>query len=332
MIGRRDVVGGVAFASAASTLGIGCSAFAAEPPPEVRRIRIARFPHDLACLAPMWIAEELLNGEGFDDVQYLTPASNAQYAAISAGALDIGISDIFSVLSRLDAGIPAVVLGGIHTGCFELFATGGVRSIRDLKGRTVVVADLGRKAFVSAMLAHVGLDPRKDVTFLERTGREGIALLEEGKVDAVLGFPPEPQEMRARKIGVSIVNTATDRPWSQYFCCVAYSNREFVTKFPVATRRALRALLKATDICAAEPERVARALTDRGFLADFERSAQALRDIPYKRWREYDSADSVRFYALRLHEAGLIKSNPRKLLAQGTNWRFIEQLKNELKA
>ena len=332
MISRRSILRDLAIAGGASALGIRAGAQAAEPPPETTRIRIARFPFDLACLAPMWIAEELLRGEGFDDIQYLTPASNAQYAAISAGALDIGISDIFSILSRLDAGMPAVVLGGIHAGCFELFAGSGVRSIRDLKGRTVVVADLGRRAFVSAMLAHVGLDPRKDVTFLERPAREGIALLEEGKVDAVLGFPPEPYEMRARKIGVSIVNTATDRPWAQYFCCVAYSNREFVTKHPVATRRALRALLKAADICAAEPERSARTLVERGFIKHADYAVQALREIPYKRWRELDSADSLRFYALRLHEAGAIKSSPKELLARGTDWRFIEQIKREMKS
>jgi NitT/TauT family transport system substrate-binding protein len=179
------------------------------------------------------------------------------------------------------------------------------------------------------MLAYVGLDPRKDVSFVETF--DGVRLLSEGKVDATLDFPPEPQMMRLRKIGVQIVNTAADRPWSQYFCCMALGNREFVTKHPIATKRALRALVKAANICAAEPDRVVRTLVDRGFLKDYTHSLQALRDVPFKRWREYDSADSMRFYALRLHEGGFIKTNPQKLLAQGTDWRFIEQLKKELK-
>lgn len=258
------------------------------------------------------------------------PAGDQQ-RGLAHGELDFAITDIFSVLPALDAGMPTVVLGGIHSGCFELFANPQVRSVRDLKGKTVVVANAGRKGFVSAMVAHVGLDPRKDVTFLEFPARQGMQLLEQGKVDAFLGFPPEPQELRARNIGVSVVNTASDRPWSQYFCCVAISSRDFVGRNPVATRRALRALLKATDICAAEPERVTRMLVERGFLKSDAYAAQALREIPYKRWREYDSADSLRFYALRLHEAGVIKSDPQKLLAQGTNWRFIEQLKKEMK-
>ena len=181
------------------------------------------------------------------------------------------------------------------------------------------------------MLAYVGLDPRKDVHFVEHSSAETIQLFTDGKIDAFLGFPPEPQELRSKKIGHVIVNSATDRPWSQYFCCMALGNRDFVARNPVASKLALRALVKAADLCAAEPERVARSLVDRGFYKDYDVSLQALRDIPYRRWREYDSADSLRFYALRLHEAGLVKSNPHKLLAAGTDWRFIEQIRRELK-
>jgi len=48
--------------------------------------------------------------------------------------------------------------------------------------------------------------------------------------------------------------------------------------------------------------------------------------------RLHDSEDSMRFYALRLHEAGLIKSSPQKIIANGADWRFLNELKRELKA
>ena len=104
------------------------------------------------------------------------------------------------------------------------------------------------------MAAHVGLDPHKDIDWVTSPDGNPMELFAEGKVDAFLGFPPEPQELRARKIGRVILNTTTDKPWSQYFCCIAYGNREFVRDHPVATKRFLRAILKAADICAAEPE------------------------------------------------------------------------------
>jgi len=112
---------------------------------------------------------------------------------------------------------------------------------------------------------------------------------------------------------------------------MAVGNREFVRQHPVAVKRALRAIVKATDICAAEPERVARLLVDRGYVKNYDYALQALREIPYRRWREYDSPDTIRFYALRMHEAGMVKSSPQRIIAQGTDWRFLNELKKELK-
>ena len=107
--------------------------------------------------------------------------------------------------------------------------------------------------------------------------------------------------------------------------------REFVRKYPVATKRALRAILKAADLCALEPERVARVLVDKGYIKQYEYALQAMKDVPYGKWRAYDPEDTIRFYALRLHEAGMIKSSPQKIIAQSTNWRFLNELKKELK-
>src|SRR5438445_8481933 len=74
---------------------------------------------------------------------------------------------------------------------------------------------------------------------------------------------PRAAEIRAKKVGHVLVNTTTDKPWSQYFCCMIASTRAFVSQHPVATKRALRALLKAADLCALEPERVARLMVER---------------------------------------------------------------------
>ena len=46
-----------------------------------------------------------------------------------------------------------------------------------------------------------------------------------------------------------------DKPWSQYFCCMVAAGRDFVRDYPVATKRAVRAVLKAANVCATEPER-----------------------------------------------------------------------------
>jgi NitT/TauT family transport system substrate-binding protein len=330
---RREFIKDMTLAGTAAVLGLRSNAFAAERPPETARIRIPQIPS--ACRSPEWIAEELLRTEGFTDVQY-APVQGTQGVerALATGEADIGGHFAAPVILRLEAGDPVVILGGEHIGCFELLGSERIRTIRDLKGRTVAVPalDPAPYAFLASMASHVGLDPRKDINWVKHRAGEAMQLLAEGKIDAYLGFPTEPQEFRAKKIGRVVVNSAVDRPWSQYFCCMLTGNREFVRKNPVATKRALRAILKSAEICAVAPEKVAKAITAKGLSKNYDYALEALKSLPYRRWREYDAEDTVRFWALRLHEAGMIKSSPQKVITQGTDWRFWKELKKELKA
>ena len=159
-----------------------------------------------------------------------------------------------------------------------------------------------------------------------------VELFAQSKIDAYLGFPPGPQELHARGIGHVLLSTVMDRPWSQYFCCMLMGSREFVRNHPVATKRVMRAILKAADLCASQPERAARSLVDGGFAPRYDYAVQTLSDVPFDKWREYDPEDTIRYYALRLHEIGRIKSIPQEVIAQNTDWRFLNELKRELKA
>jgi NitT/TauT family transport system substrate-binding protein len=230
-------------------------------------------------------------------------------------------------------------LGGVHPGCYELFAHEPVNTITDLKGKRVGIDQIGGGGhlLVSVMAAYVGLNPVDDIKWIvapsaQAPSGQAMELFAQGKADAFIGFPPEPQELRDRKIGRLILNTATDKPWAQYFCCMLIGNSDYVRNYPVATKRVLRAILKAADMCAAEPARAAQRMIDRGFTPRYDYALQALGDVPYGKWREYDPEDTLRFYGLRLHELGLIKSSPNTLIVEGTDWRFLDELKRELKA
>jgi NitT/TauT family transport system substrate-binding protein len=321
---RRRFLSTLSLAGAVNLFQVSQS-LGAEGPLETKTVRLA--DNGGICFHP-GIAEELLHYEGFDDVRYVDVRGGPR--TFEGAGFDFKGIAPWDVAVRIDNGEPVVVLGGVHIGCFELFAREGIRTVADLKGKS---AGSVWTRLLGLMAAQVGLDPVKDIHLVTDEGTlQPMELFAEGKVDAFLGFPPEPQELRARHIGHVILNTTLDRPWSQYFCCMLVASWEYVRNYPVATKRVLRATLKAAEFCANEPARAAQRLVDGGFASRYDYAFDPLSAIPYERWRDYDAEDTIRFYALRLREAGMIKSTPQKIIADGTDFRFFDELKRELKA
>jgi NitT/TauT family transport system substrate-binding protein len=328
---RREFLG-LTLAGTAGLLGLKPESLAAEPPPETTKLRLLKETGRI-CWAPQYVAEDLLRAEGFTDVTYVDFPGGPVSEFLAAATADMSLHFVGPNIIRLDQGDPVVFLAGVHVGCFEVIATERVRRVTDLRGKTAGVSSLrgAEHVFFASIAAYVGLNPQQDITWTVNPPDESIRLLGEGKIDAFLGFPPVPQELRAKQIGHVLVNSAVDRPWSQYFCCMVIGHRDFVRKHPVATKRALRAILKAANLCALQPDHAAHRLVDKGLTQRYDYALQALKDIPYDRWHDYNPEDTVRFYALRLHEVGMIKSTPQKIIAEGTDWRFLNELKKELK-
>jgi NitT/TauT family transport system substrate-binding protein len=328
---RRRFLAALSSAAAAGIIGAPLSN-AQDGRLETTTVRIAKIAG--ICIAPQYVADELLRAEGFTDIRYVaTDAGVPAALSLARGEVDFTANYASALIIPIDAGEPITIVGGEHIGCFELFAREGIRTIPDLKGKTVGVQALGssQHIYLSLIAAHVGLDPVKDIRWVTSASPKPMELFADGRIDAFLGFPPEPQELRARNIGRVIVNSAIDRPWSQYFCCMLAGHRDYVRRNPVATKRVLRAIVKAADLCGTQPERVAQRIVDGGFTPRYEYALQTLKEIPYAGWRLYDPEDTVRFYALRLRETSMIKSNPNKIIADATDWRFMNELKRELK-
>jgi NitT/TauT family transport system substrate-binding protein len=334
---RREILRLLCAAGAAGLAGVPSKPAYAEPPPETTRLRLSKV--QTACLAPQYVAEELLRAEGFTEVEYIADGPIAAGGvpgaqAMGAGAIDVSMNFAAPLAIALDKGAPILLLAGVHVGCFELFVSEKVRTIGDLKGKTAAVLALGSAphVFLASIVTSIGLDPNRDIHWVTSPVAEAQQLLADGRIDAFLAFPPDAQELRAKRVGRVLLNSAMDRPWSQYFCCMVSANHEFVRKNPIATRRALRAILKGSEICATNPDRAAKAYLDLGFKTKPDYVRQALREIPYGHWRDYNPEETLRFYALRLREAGMVQAAPQKLIAQGTDWRFLDALKREMKA
>src|SRR5256885_1479286 len=163
---RRRFLATLSSAGVAGLMGAPNS-FAQEAPPETTTVRLAKIAG--ICIAPQYVADELLRAEGFTDIRHV--ATNPGVPAVlslARGEVDFTANFAPTLVIPIDAGEPITILGGEHIGCFELFAKEGIRSIPDLKGKNVGVQGLGssQHIFVSSMAAHVGLDRVKDINWV----------------------------------------------------------------------------------------------------------------------------------------------------------------------
>jgi NitT/TauT family transport system substrate-binding protein len=197
---RRRFLSTLSSAGAASLIG-SQDLFAQERPPETTTIRLAKSAS--ICWAPQYIADELLRAEGFTDIQYVERTPAVLAGALGRGEVDFSLHFSPPSILAIDAGERLTIIGGVHVGCFELFGHEGTRSIRDLKGKKVGVQAVGLAphAFVTSMAAYVGLDPTKDIDWVLSPSVPPMQLFAERKIDAFLGTPPEPQELRASSAG-----------------------------------------------------------------------------------------------------------------------------------
>ncbi|RWB29705.1 MAG: ABC transporter substrate-binding protein [Mesorhizobium sp.] len=329
---RRTFLAGAAAAGSAGLFKVRPTSAAGEPAPETTTVRLGRWIGGAECWASLYLAGELLRADGLTNVRYVqgdTSVDNIEWLA--GGVTDFDFNMPSMHIRTMEAGAPIKVLSGVHFGCFELRANDSINSVADLKGKRVGVWAVNDHPHVllSLMANYVGLDPAHDIQWIQ--GASPMQGFMDGKVDAFLAFTTEFRKLRAEKIGHTIVSNAVDRPWSQYFCCMVAGSTDYVNKYPLATKRVLRAILKSADLCASNPTLAAQELVDRGFLPSYDDALITLQETPHDRWRDYDSEDSVRFYALRMQETGMINSSPQQIIANGTDFRFLEGLKRELK-
>ena len=151
-------------------------------------------------------------------------------------------------------------------------------------------------------------------------------------VNVVRG-PERPRRWRRRVVLLAAVAAAVAAPLAYSAAKDAYFSDvpSSAADSPQIDRVYLAGIMKP---CATEPSLMFcpnQTTIRRGLAKQYDYALQAIRETPYGKWRDYDLEDSVRFWALRLHEAGFIKSNPKKIIGQSTDMRFFNELKKELK-
>ena len=92
-------------------------------PPETTSIKLTAG----ACDSAIFGAERFLRDEGFTDVQF---SDAATLTAMTAGNANIGNAFPHAFFSGVESGPKVVALGGLHTGCNEIWAKQGISSVK----------------------------------------------------------------------------------------------------------------------------------------------------------------------------------------------------------
>ena len=335
---RRGAIRGLGLAGlglgAAAVLGCGGEEKPkAEAPLEVTSLRLPQTP--ALCDSAQYLAEKYLSQEGFTEVKFVPfQPPKTSFALVSAGEADFGTDGINNLVARVDAGESLTFLGGFHTGCGAVFGNASIKTVADFKGRTIGVTGTDPLVNIDynalhALLGNAGLDPAKDVTFTTRPGpvaQFGQAF-NEGKYDGFFTAPPGIYQARAANLGHEVVNLMRDKPWSDNYCCGVVANRAFAQKNPVATKRALRALLKASDEAASQPEQAARYIVDKGYRPSYDDMIASFKEMMHNRWRDMDHEASFRLHTINLKAGGLVKGSADKLVSDGANLSFLSELR-----
>lgn len=240
-------------------------ALAAEVKPLAKRtpIKIA-WSQTAVCHSPLSVALERGFFEQYNlEVEPIsfTGATDQFLQAIATGHADGGIGMALRWLKPLEQGFDVGLAVGTHGGCMRLLTTqdSGITEIAHLKGKKVAVSDQASpiRNFFAIRLAEIGVDPDKEVEWLQYPADLFAEALKKGEVQAVAGDDPHAYLQRVNDNLVEI-GTNLDDEYLNSTCCVLGLRGSLIREQPDVAAAITRAVVEAQAWTAANPDESAR--------------------------------------------------------------------------
>lgn len=242
------------------------------------RIRVAVSSASLF-FASAYIAKELgyFEQQGLDATIIDVGSGSNVIASVVGGSAEIGAGSVLNIAHGISHGQDLKGFASSLRG-FPLFivtrkglmqqaglqpASPFARRVALLKGRTVAVNDIGGSAgdFVRKALNLGGVNPKSVVLINISSAPGRLAALKAKRIDALGGYPPEPEIAVVNGYGEILVNAARDMPDSKNIEYILYfSSGAFIRNKPGVLRAFTRAIARASKLMNDHPEAARKAL------------------------------------------------------------------------
>lgn len=181
--------------------------------------------------------------------------------AIATGKADGGIGMALRWLKPLEQGFDVNLTVGTHGGCMRLLVpkASGINSVRDLVGKNVAVSDQASplRNFFAIQLAKQGIDPDKQVNWVQYPDALFGEALQKGEVQAIASDDPQGWLIKHRYDLVEIDNNMTGE-YKNMTCCVLGLRGSLLRDNPAVARAITQAIVDAQQWTADNPAETAK--------------------------------------------------------------------------
>ncbi len=175
----------------------------------------------------------------------------------------------FKWIKPIEQGLNVRLVAGIHNGCIQLVVpnNSSIRSIKDLKGKTVGVEAIGGGPMIllAIELKKAGIDFKKDVSWKAYPGPQMEQAVEKGEIDAIGIWDPWGEVALQKNTYRRIFSSSIDKPYKDIYCCFLGLRADFITKEPDLARRLVQAWLRGVESVAKNPAEAAKIELDNKY-------------------------------------------------------------------
>ncbi len=195
--------------------------------------------------------------EGLDVTLQPTNANAAMQAVLAGQADFVNMGPAAAIAARAKkAPIKAVYLNMRHNFQFPVvLESSSIKSVKDFKGKTIGVLSYGSQMVqvFKGMLVEAGLDPEKDVTWVETgSGAQAVTALTNGRVD--IWGTWDSQIATAENMGVKLRRFTSPYAEKLSFGGSYFVRDDMVEKRPQVIEKVLRCIAMGSATVMANPE------------------------------------------------------------------------------